>query len=187
MMTKNEIILTLLYSNHSTPIVGTTRLQKLLFLVEKEKGLEAEKESFNFEAFKFGPVSKALYDDIEFLVNIGFLEKSGEDSRISEFSLDEIDKIKVEDLLEVTSDLISIDEGDDMEERTANDDMIVYRVTEKGVNYLKENNLIESEESKKIEDIKKRYAKKSLNELLKYIYIKYPDYATESEIRDQVL
>ena len=87
----------------------------------------------------------------------------------------------------MTSDLTSFDEEDDIEQRTANDDMIVYRVTEKGINYLKENKLIESEEYKKIEDVKKRYAKKSLNELLRYIYVKYPNYTTESEIRDQIL
>ena len=35
--------------------------------------------------------------------------------------------------------------------------------------------------------IKSKYGKYSLNDLLYYVYTKYPDMTTESEIRDKVL
>lgn len=200
-MTKTDILLMLLYADHSTAIVGTTRLQKLLFLVEHEKQIKGEKESFDFEAFKFGPASKTLYDDIEFLVNIGLLEKTGEDSKINEFLLAEMDNINANDLL---NDIMDVEDNFkdvkedcykerdenfyvERDEETAGDDLIVYRITEKGINYLKENNLINVNEANKIAKIKKKYSKKSLVELLKYVYIHYPNYTTESEITDQLL
>ena len=103
-MTKIDIILILLFADGRAPIVGTTRLQKLLFLVEHEKNIKAQNESFAFEAFKFGPVSKALYDDLEFLINIGFLEKTGEDLNISNYSLEGIEGIDAKDLLDDESE-----------------------------------------------------------------------------------
>ena len=65
--------------------------------------------------------------------------------------------------------------------------MVVYRITDKGIDYLRENNLVRADETIEIENIKKRYGKKSLVELLKYIYIKYPKYTTESVIKDELL
>ena len=59
-------------------IQGTTRLQKLLFLLEHEgKLLPDSGEGFEFTAWKFGPVSKELYDDLEKLENLGLLESEG--------------------------------------------------------------------------------------------------------------
>jgi len=199
-MNKTDILLLLLFADNNAPIVGTTRLQKLLFLTEHEKNIKGENKSFEFNAFKFGPVSKILYDDIEFLLNIGFLEKTGESSDVSTYSLQELDTIDAKNLLDGTSEFkdnneYNADELDEKEcgpekefdEKTASDDLIVYRISKKGVNYLRDNNLINSTEAKQIDNIKKRYGKKSLIELLKYVYLKYPGYATESEIKDQLL
>lgn len=191
-MTKTDIILILLFADGEAPIVGTTRLQKLLFLVEHEKNIKAQDESFAFEAFKFGPVSRALYDDLEFLINIGFLEKTGEDLNISNYSLEGIEGIDAKDLLDDESEANGREE--DLEktyekrtEKTAGGDLVVYRITDKGINYLRENDLVSANETIEIENIKKRYGKKSLVELLKYIYIKYPKYTTESVIKDELL
>ncbi len=187
-MTKTDIILILLFAGGRAPIVGTTRLQKLLFLVEHEKNIKAQNESFAFEAFKFGPVSKALYDDLEFLINIGFLEKTGEDSNISNYSLEAIEDIDAKDLLGDESEANGSEEDlEETYEKTAGGDLVVYRITDKGIDYLRENDLVSANETIEIENIKKRYGKKSLVELLKYIYIKYPRYTTESVIKDELL
>ena len=59
-------------------IQGTTRLQKLLFLLEHEGKLVPNSgEGFEFTAWKFGPVSKELYDDLEKLENLGLLQSEG--------------------------------------------------------------------------------------------------------------
>jgi len=187
-MTKTEIILNLLFADGRKPIVGTTRLQKLLFLVEHEKNIKAKNESFAFEPFKFGPVSKSLYDDLEFLINIGFLEKTGEDSKISNYSLEAIEDIDAKDLLDDESEANWSEEDlEETDEKTAGDDLVVYRITDKGIDYLRENDLVSTNETIEIQSIKKRYVKKSLVELLKYVYVKYPSYTTESVIKDKLL
>src|SRR5712692_7309921 len=53
---------------------GITRLQKFLFLLEQEGGISPSAEGFDFRAYKAGPYSSKLYDDIEFLENLGYLE-----------------------------------------------------------------------------------------------------------------
>jgi hypothetical protein len=54
-------------------VSGVTRLQKLLFLLQEEAGLRPGGEGFEFTAWKAGPYSSKLYDDLEFLENIGYL------------------------------------------------------------------------------------------------------------------
>jgi len=200
-MTKTDILLMLLFADNKAPIVGTTRLQKLLFLTEHENKIICEDESFDFEAYKFGPVSKTLYDDIDFLVNIGFLEKTGEDSSISTYSLDELDNIDAKNLIEKSDEDDDLESEEDDEakqkeatdaekvenEKATEDDLVVYKITDKGIVYLRENNLIGSKEATEIDSIKKRYGKKPLIELLRYVYMKYPEYTTDSDIKDQLL
>src|SRR5258708_27375700 len=80
------------------PIQGTTRLQKLLFLMEHEAKLKPTKGSdFDFTAWKFGPVSRELYDDLEKLENLGLLESEP----VSEPSKTELDEygLSFEDLM----------------------------------------------------------------------------------------
>lgn len=189
-MTKTDILLMLLFADEKTSIVGTTRLQKMLFLTEQEKKIKGDEGSFNFEAYKFGPVSKSLYDDIEFLVNIGFLEKTGEDSNINIYSLDNLDNINAKDLIDdfpEENDSLDDEEEKEKEEISTEDDLIVYKITNKGIEYLTANNLIGTKEATEIESIKKGYSKKPLVELLRYVYMKYPEYTTDSEIKNELL
>ncbi len=79
-LTRGQMLMMLLAApgargTEGEPIQGTTRLQKLLFLMEHEAKLKPTKgDDFAFAAWKFGPVSKELYDDLEKLENLGFLE-----------------------------------------------------------------------------------------------------------------
>ncbi|MCK5492846.1 MAG: DUF4065 domain-containing protein [Candidatus Omnitrophica bacterium] len=223
-MDKNDILLILLYADGNTPIVGTTRFQKLLFLIEQEKKIKPEKESFGFEAYKFGPASKKLYDDLDTLVNMGFMQKTGENAKISEHTLEDIETLRASNLLsrsatkeEEKVNEIVLEEFEDItnsnlsaelkenenlmsditndaitafnEEKTTrtSDDLIVYKITQKGIMYLENNNLLTTSEKKEIDNIKRRYAKIPLSDLLRYVYRKYPGYTTESEIRDEIL
>lgn len=192
-MNRTDIILQLL-ANKETPIVGTTRLQKLLFLVEKEKHIMGDENdgSFDFKPYKFGPFSQKLCDDIEFLVNLGYIEKSGESQIVDQaISLDDIEMLKADDFLssKSTSDSI-VDEEDNenqIEVSTTTDDSIVYRIADKGIKYLKDNKVLNSNIANQIVQIKEKYGKRSLVELLQYTYQKYPEYTTESEIKDKIV
>lgn len=185
-MVKTDILLMLLFADEKASVVGTTRLQKMLFLIEHEKKIKCDEGSFDFVAYKFGPVSKTLYDDLEFLVNIGFLEKTGEDSKINIYSLDDLDNIDAKDLI-TEIDEEDLTEDEDGREISTKDDLVVYKITDEGIKYLKENNLTVLPEAKNIENIKKKYGKKPLIELLRYVYMKYPKYTTDSEIKDEIL
>ncbi len=187
-MEKSDIILTLLAQNDGV-IVGTTRMQKLLFLIEKECRITPEDGPFEFQPYRFGPASKSLYDDFEFLINLGYMTKSDEKSAsISSHNLDEIESLSGEDFLDdEDGDDIDDDEGEvEQDINTATDDLVVYRITPAGVQFLKDNGLLEMEDAKAIDDVRKKYGKKSLLELLRHVYSNYPDYTTESEIKDKL-
>lgn len=165
---------------------GITRLQKLLFLAEKEGGVRPSNSDFEFTAYKAGPCSTKLYDDIEFLENLGLLEGQvvGE---ANPFEAAEINKLSFEDLMGEDALSDSSDGGgpnspDAYQER-------VFRLTEKGRKKIED--LISDNQYKPIIEgirkIKSKYGKYSLADLLYYVYTKYPGMTTESEIKDQVL
>lgn len=190
-MNRTDIIL-LLLANIENPLVGTTRLQKIVFLVENEKNIKGEDGSFDFKAYKFGPFSKKLSDDIEFLVNLGYLEKSGEGQIVERnILLNDIENLKAEDFLSCSSNGEGVFDEADTENQedvnTATDDSVVYRITDKGIKYLQDSKILNSNDANQIIQIREKYGKRSLMELLQYIYLKYPGYTTESEIKDKIL
>lgn len=199
-MNRQDVILQLLM-NEKSPVVGTTRMQKLAFLIEKESGIKLD-EDFAFEPYKFGPFSAKLRNDVEFLVNLGYLEKKGDDGEPRQsISLDNLENCDADDFL---SDTDKDSEGDAslsgstseglankkqleaaVAERQSEEDTVIYRLTPKGVEYLKNNKDSFSVAEADIKKIREKYGKKSLTELLRHVYLKYPEYATESEIKDK--
>src|SRR5438132_13163686 len=75
---REDIVLLLLDANKRVlkkdTISGTTRLEKLLFLLEKETDFEGVARFFPFEAHNFGPFSKDVYEAVEFLEGCGLIE-----------------------------------------------------------------------------------------------------------------
>ena len=157
-------------------INGITRLQKFLFLLENEDYIKKIDDGYQFEAYKAGPYSPTLYDDLEFLENIGLIksETSGvateEEAADMNFTFEELmdsEDIKTPDLYD--------------EKR--------FKLTEEGL--TKVESLLESKKYDHvvngIKKIKSKFGNYSLNDLLYYVYTKYPDMTTESEIKDHVL
>ena len=186
-MKRTDIIL-LFLKDANNPIIGTTRLQKLLFLAEKEKNIIAEDSDFGFEAYNYGPASKKLYSDLEFLINIGFIKKSDENAEVKDLSLEDLESMSAQDFLSDKSinDVASDDEFSE-DNIMQDDDTIIYRITDNGISYLKEHNLNYEPESNRIDSIKNLYAKQPLQALLRYVYTNYEDYTTESLIKDDIL
>lgn len=156
------------------PIQGTTRLQKLLFLMEHEAKLKPTKgDDFDFTAWKFGPVSKELYDDLEKLENLGLLESEP----VSEPSKTELDEYGLS-----FDDLMGEEESqsrDSFEEKK-------YRLSKKGLDWVRAHKL-EAETFDRIRKIKEKYGALSLQDLLHYVYTRFPDMTTASEIKGKVL
>ena len=166
---------------------GITRLQKLMFLLEREEGVESS-NGFEFEAYKAGPYSPQLYDDLEFLENLGYIE-SEVTAEASEPEAAEVDRLSFDHLMGVEVEQSSegnyVDgpaSADSFEERR-------FKLTDQGRARIEE--LLKSENNtpvvNKIRRIKSKFGRFSLNDLLYYVYRKYPEMTTESEILDKIL
>jgi uncharacterized protein YwgA len=168
-------------------IGGITRLQKFLFLLEKEEKLTPTANGFEFTAYKAGPYSAKLYDELELLENLDLI-KSDVVAEASEAEAAEIEELSFEDLMgdaaeEIGDKLVDgFGAADAFEERR-------FSLTENGLRKVKE--MIESGEYKPIVDgirkIKSKYGHYSLSDLLYYVYTKFPEMTTESEIKEKVL
>lgn len=162
---------------NAEPIQGTTRLQKLLFLIEREANIRAsEGEDFQFTPWKFGPVSKELYDDLEKLENLGLLESDP----VSASSPTELDEYGLS-----FSDLMGEEES---QAREVSEEKR-YKLSKQGLRWVQEH--VDTKKDKdtldKIKRIKAKYGALSLQDLLHYVYTKYPDMTTASEIKSRVL
>ena len=161
---------------------GITRLQKYLYLLEREGGVHAAGDGFGFEPYKAGPYSSKLYDDLEFLENLGLLE-SQVTAGTTEAESVEVERLNYDDLF---GDGSSTSDGalaaDAFEEHR-------YSLTTNGVAHVRK--LLSDPRYQRdvegIRRIKSRYGTFSLSDLLRYVYTKYPEMTTESEIRDKVL
>ncbi|ACR41247.1 conjugal transfer protein [Saccharolobus islandicus] len=123
--------------------VTATRIQKTVFLVEKELKLDL---GYNFIPFYFGPFSKELQDDIYKLSELGYVKIREEP--VEDLISGVIVGFKKIYEINVTFDLSSLDKN------------FVDFVTEK--------------------------LKMPLNSLLKYVYMKYPEYTVNSLIKDKI-
>jgi uncharacterized protein YwgA len=160
---------------------GITRLQKLLFLLQKEEDLKEFGTHFAFTPYKAGPYSPEIYDDLEFLENLGLLE-SEITAEATAPEAAEIDALSFENLMGEKGQYGSELASDSYSER-------LFTLTPKGKQHVEE--MMANKELDpvvhKIRRIKSRFGRYSLNDLLRYVYTKYPEMATESEIKDKVL
>jgi hypothetical protein len=165
---------------------GITRLQKLLYLLEKEEQVVPQGNAFHFSAYKAGPYSSKLYDDLEFLENLGLI-KSEVTAEVTEPEAAEVDKLNFDDLMDAGNG----GDGDDERTMKAADAFAERRfeVTESGREKMQK--LLGDGQLQPIIDgirrIKSKFGDYSLSDLLYYVYKKYPEMTVESEIKDQVL
>src|SRR5438128_2203754 len=154
LISRRDVVLLLLGLGPRGPVTtgigGITRLQKLLFLLEREEGLKPTGDGFDFEAYKAGPYSEKLYDDLEFLENLGLIQ-SEVTAEATDAEAAEIDLLSFEELMGEGPD--GTEAGPDAYEERR------YSLTETGVARLKE--LLQSGEYAPVTDgirkIKSKY------------------------------
>lgn len=161
---------------------GITRLQKYLFLLETECGVTAAGNGFTFQPYKLGPYSEKVYDDLQFLENLGLLQ-SEVTANATEWEQPEVDRLTFDQLFGTdTAGTDGAIAADAYEERQ-------FRLTPKGIDHVRK--LLTDPSYKPVVDgirtIKSKYSTHSLSDLLHHVYTKYPEMATASEIRDKVL
>lgn len=79
MNSREHIPLALLAANNQKSIEGRTRLQKLIFLAQKEVEESTEnKNLYDFVAYDYGPFAKEIYQDIDSLKRRNLIEEKPE-------------------------------------------------------------------------------------------------------------
>jgi len=103
-MDRSIYLLLMLYADDQAPVEGTLKLQKLMFLLEKElieKGKRLTSEHYSYVPYKYGPMSTDLYDEIEMLLQHGLIEVSGKNDKrkLTTYKITERVRVLVENFL----------------------------------------------------------------------------------------
>jgi len=195
----------------NTPIIGNTRMQKLVFLAQdraKEKIREHSSFTFDygFVPEKFGPADLALYQDLEFLHATGLMSVDGaEGPQFSEFPAPpemyrpahrasllpeerEENELSFEYLMGAAPQELS-------EAEAATDTGTAYAITPKGRRKLKEieAGLPEQRERERFiflrsvcQEVRRDFGDLPLKKLLQYVYRHHTDMTTRSTIKGWV-
>lgn len=195
-LTGKDLLLLLLYApvsyqdESNVPISGRTRLAKMVFIFKKEvlplkdfEDLFEADELPEFFAWKFGPYSKEVFDDIDFFKSIAFIESSEGDETTEAPSPAEAFERSMwanGDAGETEPSESSLDEY--TEEK--------FELTDLGENYVKDKRLwkgLTGAQREALKELKKKFNRAPLYSILRYVYKNYPDMREKSEIADQVL
>jgi len=170
-----DVTLALLFSGGSEKpeneeVVGNTRLTKLMFLVQHETSLGRYLKELKYDAYNFGPYASELFDAVQALISNGLIKSTRSDS---EGYLDEADRFQIEMQAEDSVD----------SPRTT----VIYSLTAEGktVGSALYHGLSNTEQEE-LTALKQRFNSISLRKLLQYVYRKYPNFTTESVIREYV-
>ncbi len=178
---RKDLLLLLLYSPGQTgdvaePIDGRTRLMKLLFLLQANFPLEkliGSNRIYNFQAYHYGPFTKDIYNDIEFLENVKLI------TSFSKGDANSVDQSEEEKVVEEST--IGVDEGETNllfeEER--------YKLTDLGRIFVEDKLLpiVPEDLFTKVKELKTQFASIPLTSLLRYVYSVYPDSAKNTRLR----
>ena len=143
---------------------GITRLEKLLFLAEKETSVaeSVAGEQLKFKAYNYGPFSKDVYEAVELLEESGLLT---EQRVVDGQTIDSMEDVNVTGAVE----------ADEYVERR-------FVLTEHGQLVAKLLSKHHPAVSEQLAGIKNQYASRSLSGLIRYVYKTYPDSAKNSVI-----
>ena len=184
-----DLLLAFLYAEgkgrqSNEAICGRTRLEKMMFIFEKElsKGFFKDEDVVlpEFIPYLYGPYSMEVLDDLNFFMSIEFIE-------VTETS------IKMEKETSEIQNFVEMDNDDLWDEvngaETTEQYEKSYMLTEKGENYTRETVWPQLTDNQKnvIIRLKKQINSMLLDDLLSYVYKKYPEYAKESLIKDKYL
>ncbi|MGE4296015.1 MAG: hypothetical protein AB7E49_09970 [Campylobacterales bacterium] len=176
----SEFILLVLHADNRMPINGNTRIQKIMFVFEKElykqgdfHKLSDEPNLFKFSAYKFGPFSKEITKHLDFFVKYGMIDR-------------ELVKEVDEDLLIENS----LEESDDSIDQNASQfGCYRYSITDIGAEFVETKILpmLSVSQWESILKLKKQFTAFGLKKVLNYVYTKYPDMTVNSEILEDVI
>ncbi len=183
------------------PIVGVTRLQKLLFLMwqglPRISPTRDIRLDLAFRPEKFGPADFDLYPDLDFLVALGHITRRPRPDSGHTVRQPVSDRADVADATEreLTYTYLMGDESQGGSLALAEGIEDEYTITETGRNLLAR--ILDSVDGSGKAACEKivaaarvarlQYGPWPLQRLLRYVYTEYPEMTTASEIRERVL
>jgi len=157
---------------HKAAFNGVTRLEKLVFLLAEEAGLKDIGQMFAFRAYKFGPYSKGVYDAASFLQSANLVDV--EVKPYYSYYLAEEEK-------ELQRD---IDTDDEPGDSTPSGHEKLFTLTKDGKTLAgKLRSIWEKEYPQtlaKVDQVVSRYGSLPLNQIIRYVYRRYPKMAENS-------
>lgn len=174
-----DLIVLLLYAQGPTgkvneEVKGITRMEKLMYLLLKEGGFEESLSGeVSFEPYDFGPYSAEIYNVIEGLEVMRIIRVREE---------------KISSYKDILDGLYAEAEGQDV--IVFEKVMKVYSLTEdRGLRIAEEllKRRVTEEELRRTQVIKAKYNALDLEDLLRYVYTKYPESAKKSKITEKIL
>ncbi|NPV14029.1 hypothetical protein HPY86_03750 [candidate division WOR-3 bacterium] len=184
---RKDIILLLLYIRGATgklcePILGITRITKLLFIAFQELSLDTIiKNPYRFVPYKLGPFTPELYTDLKILTDLGIITAYPLDPEgVPVINLDR----------DFASFIATLNSGITTAERLDAINL-AFNLTPKGRQLArllaqtaprKNKNLLPG-----LQIVKTTFASLPLTQLLRYVYTRYPEYTTRSEIIEKIL
>lgn len=149
---------------------GITRLEKLVFLLEKESDLQRIlTDHADFESHNFGPFSSKVYQAVETLVSAGLVEETTRDAGSP------IDSWEAQELLGTAGDATGFTERQ-------------FRLTSLGRRYYEAlERELDPQLLRHVGSLKDRFGSLPLTQLIRYVYRKYLEYTDKSLIRKDVL
>lgn len=185
-----HILLLLLYSPGKTdklcePVNGRTRIIKMMFLfkeqIEKNFFKDSNIELISFPEFfpwNYGPFSKDVYNDIEFFINNGFIEDIQLRKEMSEIEQDEYENWAEDYLFENEKELLTNIQNEES-----------FRLSQRGIDFVEQKlyNHLSANQKEILRNFKKSINEFSLDAILRYTYLKFPEYKTKSKIKEKVV
>jgi hypothetical protein len=155
------------------PVLGVTRLQKYLFLLQKEHAWDRQfhvVNPYSFEPYDYGPFDAQLYDDLVMLENAGFITSRPDGPEPSA----ENDESRRRDFDWATVDREVVPwETEDQVQR--------YALTERGRAFVGRYD-ISQQDADLLTQLKRAWNSRPLQELLRWLYHEYPDWATNTRL-----
>lgn len=151
-------------------IAGITRLEKLLFLFERETDLSnLFTEKPEFVAHNFGPFSPKVYQAVETLEAAGLITDSAVIAPTTEDSWE-------------SDQIIGADPSTTYTTRD-------FELTSRGQEYYKwlVTELLNRDQQRLLSEFKDRFGGLPLRQLVRYVYTQYPELTEKSIIREQIL
>lgn len=152
---------------------GITRLEKLVFLLEKETSArEWLTEDAKFEAYNFGPFSAEVYRAVDMLSAAGLLIDSAKKASSDEDTWEQWNRIDEKTDLPGSDPYVTRD----------------FKLTSLGWRYFRSlERDLPAGALGEVSRLKTRFARLPLRQLVRYVYERYDEYTKNSIIRDEIL